>query len=262
MNPIIELSWIDLTAASSFVILVAVLTRLKGVGGQMEFLVSALRMVVQLLVVGYVLVFLFEQESAALVMVVLVIMGGFAVQTVLGRVQHTFPGLWKIVSISIFLGCGVITFIFCNLIIRVDPWYDPRYLIPLTGMIIGNSMNGLALGAERLSAEFRQRIDEIETALSLGASRSLAARPAVASAYRASIIPTISSMSAIGLVFLPGMMTGQILSGTSPLLAVRYQVAIMFAISGSVALASFFMIHLGYRKFFTDQHQLRVDLLQ
>jgi putative ABC transport system permease protein len=126
-------------------------------------------------------------------------------------------------------------------------------------MVIGNSMTGASLAAERLTAEFRERREEIETALCLGSSIQLAAEPAVSSAFRAALIPSVNAMAAMGLVFLPGMMTGQILSGTEPLIAVKYQIAIMCVITGSVATTTFLILRLGYRSYFTPYQSLRDD---
>jgi len=154
-------------------------------------------------------------------------------------------------------GCGGMTFFFCTLVIGLEPWYDPRYLIPLAGMVIGNSMTGASLATERLAAEFHERREEIETALCLGSSVKLSAEPAVSSAFRAALIPSINAMAAMGLVFLPGMMTGQILSGTEPLIAVKYQIAIMCVITGSVALTAFIILRFGYRSYFTSYQSLR-----
>ena len=125
------------------------------------------------------------------------------------------------------------------------------------GMVIGNSMTGASLATERLAAEFHERREEIETALSLGSSVKVAAEPAVSSAFRAALIPSINAMAAMGLVFLPGMMTGQILSGTEPLIAVKYQIAIMCVITGSVALTAFMILRFGYRSYFTSYQSLR-----
>jgi putative ABC transport system permease protein len=169
------------------------------------------------------------------------------------------PRFYRIVGSSILVGCGGATFFFCNAVIGLDPWYDPRYLIPLAGMIIGNSMTGAALAAERLAAEMRERREEIETALCLGATVRAASREAVRSAFRAALIPSINAMAAMGLVFLPGMMTGQILSGTEPITAVKYQIAVMCVITGSVAVTSFLILLQGYRAYFTPAHQFRED---
>ncbi len=258
---IIDLSLIDLVLAYGLVLVAIGLARLKGIGQEREMLWASLRMVVQLLAVGYVLHMVFAIRSAAPVLLILLVMGGFAVQAVAGRVKHKMPRFYRVVSLSIMLGCGGATFFFCTLVIGLSPWYDPRYLIPLAGMIIGNSMTGASLAAERLAAEMKERREEIETALCFGAPARLAGREAVRSAFRAALIPSINSMAAMGIVFLPGMMTGQILSGTEPILAVKYQIAIMCVITGSVAVTSFLILLQGYRGYFTLAHQLR-DLSQ
>jgi putative ABC transport system permease protein len=216
-------------------------------------------MFVQLLLVGYVLHLVFALKSGLPVLMVLVVMVGFAVQTIGARVQVKMPHFYRVVGTAILFGCGAMTFFFCTLVIGLEPWYDPRYLIPLAGMVIGNSMTGASLAVERLNAEFRDRREEIETALCLGGSVQLAAAPAVGSAFRAALIPSVNSMAAMGLVFLPGLMTGQILSGTEPLIAVKYQIAIMCVITGSVALTSFLILRLGYRSYFTPYQSLRED---
>jgi putative ABC transport system permease protein len=123
-------------------------------------------------------------------------------------------------------------------------------------MIIGNSMNGASLAAERLASEIEDRREEIETAICLGATARQASETAVRNAFRAALIPTVNTMAAMGIVSLPGMMTGQILSGTEPIIAVRYQIAIMCAITGAVAITAYLIIILGYKQYFTDAHQL------
>ncbi len=254
---IIDLSMWDLVTVYSLLLMSIGLAHLLKAGQGREIFWSGLRMFVQLLMVGYVLHLVFALKSALAVLLILVVMGGFAVQTIGARVQTKMPNFYRVVGTAILFGCGGMTFFFCTLVIGLDPWYDPRYLIPLAGMVIGNSMTGASLAAERLSSEFRERREEIETALSLGGTVQLAAQSAVSSAFRAALIPSVNAMAAMGLVFLPGMMTGQILSGTEPLIAVKYQIAIMCVITGSVALTTFLILRLGYRSYFTPFQSLR-----
>lgn len=256
-KPIIDLTLADLALVYGLILLVAALARLRGIGQERDLLWSSLRMVVQLLAVGYILHFVFALESAAPVLLILAVMTAFSVQAVADRVKQRMPRFYRIVGSSMLVGCGAATLFFCNAVIGLDPWYDPRYLIPLAGMIIGNSMTGAALAAERLAAEMRERREEIETALCFGATARAASREAVRSAYRAALIPSINAMAAMGIVFLPGMMTGQILSGTEPITAVKYQIAIMCVITGSVAITSFLLLLQGYRAYFTPAHQFR-----
>jgi putative ABC transport system permease protein len=179
-----------------------------------------------------------------------------AVHTVAGRIKEKMPHFYKVVGSAMLCGCGGGTIFFCVMVIGPDPWYDPRYLIPLSGMIIGNAMTGASLAAERLAQEIRSRRDEIETALCLGATARQASLPAVRSALNAALIPSVNAMAAMGIVFLPGMMTGQILSGTEPMIAVRYQIAIMCVITGSVAVTSVLILQQGYRSYFSRYDQL------
>ncbi len=258
-STIIDISLWDLVTVYSLLLMSIGLAHLLKAKQGRDIFWAGLRMFVQLLLVGYILHLVFALKTALPVMLVLVVMVGFAVQTIGARVQVKMPHFYRVVGTSMLFGCGGMTFFFCTLVIGLEPWYDPRYLIPLAGMVIGNSMTGASLAVERLNAEFRERREAIETALCLGSSVQLAAEPAVSSAFRAALIPSINAMAAMGLVFLPGLMTGQILSGTEPLIAVKYQIAIMCVITGSVALSTYLILRLGYRSYFTPYQSLRED---
>ena len=253
---IIDLAYIDLAVVYGVVLLLVGLSRWQQIGQERALVIASARMGAQLLAAGYLLHLIFALQSPWPVLLILTVMGVFAIQTIASRVKARMPRFYPIVTSSIFVGCGVMTFFFCQIVIGLEPWYDPRYLIPLTGMIIGNSMTGASLAAERLASEMKERKDEIETALCLGASTRMAASDVVRSAFRAALIPSINSMAAMGIVFLPGMMTGQILSGTEPMIAVKYQIAIMCVISGSVAITSLLILIQGRRAYFTAAHQL------
>jgi putative ABC transport system permease protein len=154
------------------------------------------------------------------------------------------------------VGAGLTLAYVDAVVIRAHPWYDPQYLIPLFGMIIGNAMNGAALAAERLASEMEARRAEIEAWLALGATPARASREAVRRALVAALIPAVNGLMVVGLVVLPGMMTGQILAGTSPLLAVRYQIVVAFMLAGAVAMTSVIVVLWYRRTFFTAAEQL------
>ncbi len=253
----IELSRIEMVMVVGLLPLVAALSMWRGLSLK-TFLWPGLRMVVQLSVLGVVLELIFSASSGLFVALLLVLMAGFAVQTVVERLEHRFPGVYRIVAMALLVGCGGATVFFCHLVIGIEPWYSPRYLIPLAGMVFGNSMTGASLAAERLTSDLRQRREEIEASLCLGASPRQASREVLKKAYYASMIPTINSMAAMGLVFIPGMMTGQILSGVSPQVAVAYQIAIMCVIVFGVSVASLLILEFGYRACFTSAWQLRL----
>ena len=221
---------------------------------------SILRMALQLLAIGFVLEYLFEIHIWYVTVGVFVAMVFFAARTVLARTGIEFGGLTAILGVAMLAGAGSVSAFLALAVVQVDPWYAPRYFIPLAGMVLGNSMNGCALALERFYSGVREQRKLVETHLAHGATGGEATRDLLRSAFRASLIPTLSSMSGIGLVFIPGMMTGQILGGVDPLDAIRYQMVIMMAILGSVALASFVVLYLERGRFFDEYHLLRKEL--
>jgi putative ABC transport system permease protein len=250
----------NLAFCYGMILLVVGLARLGGAGREKDLLWASFRMIVQLTAVGFLLRFIFAVQSPFPTLLILLLMGTFALQVMGGRVKSKVPGFYRIVGLSLLFGCGGVTVYFCLLVVGASPWYSPRYLIPLASMILGNSMNGASLAVERYLSEVRERRDEIETALCLGASSATAASPSLRQAFRAALIPTTNTMAAAGLVTLPGMMTGQILSGTDPLIAVKYQIAIMCAIVAGVALTAFLALCQCRKVCFTPFHQLRDNL--
>ncbi|BCS55034.1 iron export ABC transporter permease subunit FetB [Geobacter sp. SVR] len=256
-NHVVPMDLLQLSCAYGLILLSIALTRLRKIGQEKQLLWASIRMVLQLLAVGYLLHVVFTVRSPLPVVLMLLAMTGFSLQVAGTRIKKRMPHFYRVAGSSIIIGCGGVTFYFCSLVVGYTPWFDPRYLIPLAGMIIGNAMNGASLAAERLTSEMYERREEIETALCLGATTRQAAEPAVRAAYAASLIPTMNTMAATGIVALPGMMTGQILSGTEPIVAVRYQIAIMCAITGAVAITSFMLLLQGYRHYFTEAHQLK-----
>lgn len=182
---------------------------------------ATFRMLVQLVAVGFVLVFVFENESAWLGVGILVMVLGVSSWIALRPLQDKGPSQYGLILFSLTVsGVSVLALVLWG-VIGLDPMYQPRYFIPLTGMIFANAMNAISLAGERF--EMERRSQNYQT------SRS--------AAFNAAMIPQINSFLAVGLVALPGMMTGQILSGVSPLEAVRYQIVVMNMILGSAGLA-------------------------
>ncbi|MEN6430930.1 MAG: ABC transporter permease, partial [Coriobacteriales bacterium] len=144
-----------------------------------------------------------------------------------------------------------VTFAVTGIVIRVPVWYEPRYVIPIAGMVLGNSMTGIALSLERLFSDLDAHSEEVLGTLALGASPWEAARGAVRSSLRAGLIPTINSMAAAGIVFIPGMMSGQVLAGADPLEAAKYQVVVMLMVSAATAVGSIIAVTLAYRRRFS-----------
>lgn len=183
---------------------------------------AMLRMLVQLFAVGYVLTSIFKSDNGWLILGVLLIMLSAASWIALGPVRKQRRKLYTKVWASIALGGGLTLALITQGVLRLEPWFAPRFLIPLAGMIFANSMNSVSIAAERFDAE--------QTA---GADYCTARQ----TAFRAALIPLTNSLLAVGIVSLPGMMTGQILSGVSPLVAASYQIMVMSMIFGSGGLA-------------------------
>ena len=191
------------------------------------------RMLVQLLLVGYLLSYIFEAENAAIVITVLAIMVFASSWIALGTIPIKRSTLYKQALLSIAAGGGFTLLIITQGVLNLDPWYLPQLIIPLAGMIFANSMNSVSLAAERLNAEIDRKALYIE-------ARHIA--------LHASLIPVINSLFAVGLVSLPGMMTGQILSGVSPLIAARYQIIVMCMIFASSILSAVIFLLLSESK--------------
>ena len=146
-------------------------------------------------------------------------------------------------------------------LVGVRPWYSPQYAVPLLGMILGNTLTGISLGLDRLGGELAARRAQVEALLALGATRWEAARCPIQEAVRTGLIPILNSMMVVGIVSLPGMMTGQILAGASPLEAVKYQIVIMFLIASGTALGTVSVVLLSYRRLFNSSHQFLYHLV-
>ena len=257
MNEALEISTLRLAAGYLFVALVLAITTRWKIGRTAEIVIATVRMTLQLVAVGFILEWVFARPNPWITVTIFLIMEGFAIRNVFARVKVPTPKRLRTVIIgSLFLGTTTAVVFFLFVILAVDPWYRPQYFIPITGMLIGNSMTGIALGYDRLTTGIRSNAHRIETALMLGATPAAAARHYAHEAFTAAILPTINAMLGMGIVFLPGMMTGQILAGSSPVLAIRYQIGIMMGILGAVTITVFLMTTLGYRTFFTPEATL------
>ena len=257
MDGIIEIGPLRLLFAYGFLLLVLFFTRKQGIGKEKEIIISTIRMTLQLIIMGYILVYIFDQSNVLVTILIFVVMVTFAIRNIFSRVK-TFMNkrLRRIVVISMLTGTVVTTFYFLLLVINLDPWYEPRYFIPIAGMVIGNSMTGIALGTERLLGEMKSRKQLVEGALMLGATPRDATMGITRDVFTSAIMPTINSMVGMGIIFLPGMMTGQILAGISPMVAIEYQIAIMLGILGAVSITLFMLTRLGYQTFFNKWSQL------
>lgn len=202
-------------------------------------LYALVRMLGQLLIIGYLLSYIFDSKSAMVVIFVLVVMVFSSSWIALGTVKAQRWLLLKHALLAILIGGGLTLLVVSQFVIKLQPWYMPQYMIPLAGMIFANAMNSVSLAAERLLTELKRGESFVD------------ARNA---AMQTSLIPTVNSLLAVGLVSLPGMMTGQILSGVSPMIAVRYQIMVMCMLFASSIICAALFIILG-RKIFEVSSQ-------
>ena len=179
------------------------------------------------------------------------------------RNEYRYAGIWLDSTISMWTTSWLMTAIALFGIVQVQgagetsSWYNPRYAIPLLGMLLGNTISAVSLSLDRVTHELASKRDQVETLLALGATRWESGRWAVQQAIRVGMVPTINAMMVVGVVSLPGMMTGQIIAGQDANQAARYQVMIMFLMAAGAALVTFSVVLMGYRRLFTADHQFQ-----
>lgn len=243
---------------SIIIVIVAILiaTYLK-LGISREISIVSVRVFFQLLIMGYVLVYILQSEHILIVTLVLVGMALYGAFTSSKR-EKSIPQAFRISFISIFLGIFfTLGIVLAFGVIQIKA----QYIIPIASMIIGSCMNATSLLMNRLKSEIRAQKQQIEAALCLGASSKQASELSLKTAIRASLIPSINRAATVGIVTLPGSMSGMIFAGISPIAAVKYQMLIEYVAIGSVAISVFCSAFFTYRQFFTKYHQLRDDQL-
>ncbi|MBD3671868.1 MAG: iron export ABC transporter permease subunit FetB [Gammaproteobacteria bacterium] len=262
MNMIL-LDYYDLAIAAALVGVLALSSVMLGLGMGRQLVIAALRTAVQLSIVGLILKVLFENLHLGWMTLVAGVMLLAAGREVMQRQQHRFRGAWGygMGTTSMFLSSFTLTLFALLVIIGNQPWYQPQYAIPLLGMMLGNTMSGIALGLDRLTSSAMAHRTSIEARLMLGHSWSQAISTIRRESMRVGMIPMINAMAAAGLVSLPGMMTGQILAGSPPLEAVKYQILIMFLITAGTGFGTMTAVWLGARRLFDERQRLRLDRL-
>ncbi|MEC9345848.1 MAG: ABC transporter permease [Pseudomonadota bacterium] len=247
-----------------FLVLNAGLSILLGLGIVRRMAIAAARMVVQLALVGLVLDVVLTTRSPALIVLTVSVMTAVAAYEVIARQERPLAGIWGygLGGATMLFGAAVVTVFALGVQLRPDPWYDPRFAVPLFGMILGNAMTGIALVMNAFVADVTTRRRAIEAHLLAGAPRMLALRASLRRAATAGLVPIVNAMAATGVVSLPGMMTGQILAGADPAQAVRYQIMVMFLIAGATGLGVSVAAWGMALRLSDSRHRLRVDRLR
>jgi len=261
---VIHLSSMNLAVAAVLVLLLGIAATALKLGVSKTLYIAALRTTVQLLLIGLVLKFLFENVHLGWMALLATVMLLVAGREVMARQQRPFAGSWGygLGTLSMFVSSFVLTLFALTVIIGTEPWYQPQYAIPLLGMMLGNTMNGVSLAMDRLTESAYQQRMVIEARLALGQHWREAIGGIARDSTRIGMLPMINAMAAAGIISLPGMMTGQILAGAPPLEAVKYQILIMFMITAGTGFATVLATWLGAKRLFDDRHRLRLERLR
>ncbi|MFW6298551.1 MAG: ABC transporter permease [Bacillota bacterium] len=256
-DSVIGLSVLDIALGYVFVLIVLLILKRQSIRRETILIIATLRMTVQLIAMGFILTVVLENPNPLVTFTIILVMIGFAVFTVFRKFKGQLnASLKRVIMIAMPIGTLVALTYFLFVVVRITPYYDPQYFIPISGMIIGNSMTGISLGVHTMIHRFTDNKAGVVEALNLGAHPKDASRPIINEAFDSAIMPTLNNMLGIGIIFLPGMMTGQILSGVVPMTAISYQIGIMLGILGGVSLTTYIFLRLAYRTFFNDQQQL------
>jgi UDP-glucose/iron transport system permease protein len=221
---------LDLLALSFIPVLAVVIILFKW-SQQYKYSVYAVtRMLAQLMLIGYVLSYIFASNSSILMLSIVLLMVTVSSSIALNHIKHKTRFHYQTTFLSILIPGGLTFILITQVVLQLEPWYLPHYFIPIAGMIFANAMTSVSLAAERFDSEYDRSNSYLE-------SRN--------TAFKAAMIPQNNALLAVGLVSLPGMMTGQILSGISPLIASRYQIMVMCMIYGSGGLAAAMYLYLN-----------------
>ena len=257
----VPISLVQLGLAALLMLISVLLSWRLRLGLGRDIVVASVRMTVQLLLVGLILGWVFALKHPLPVIGIGLVMTLLAGQAAVGRTARRYAGIYLDSFLAVFGSSFLLTGLALSGILQIRPWFEPQYAVPILGMVLGGSLTSVSLALDRFTSDVQSRRGEIESLLAMGASRWEAAHGAVTAAVRTGMIPTLNGMAVMGVVSLPGMMTGQILAGASPNTAVRYQIVIMFVLSASAALGSLIVTLLAFRTIFDDRDRLRADRL-
>lgn len=253
---IITLNFTDLGWLLGLLGIALVLSRWQQLSLEGQLIFASARSLIQLLVIGYIIAGIFALNNPIVVLIILGIMVTIAAIVAKNRLGKKRQGLLVTAWFSIFISSVLTVGYALIFMIKPQTWYEPQYLIPLMGMVLGNAMNSASLAGERLGSLIESNYREVETYLSLGATPKQAINTYQKEAIRVSLIPTLNQMMVVGMVSLPGMFTGQVLAGANPLDAASYQILILFMIVVTNLLSAILITEGVYRRYFNRHFQL------
>lgn len=262
MKDAIDISWFQLGLFSLILLIPLFICRYLNIRVGKDIFISVIRMVLQLTLVGFYLSYLFSLNSLIVNIAWLLVMMFIGAASIIDKSKLPKQRLLLPVSIGLFIGTIPVLLLLCLFVIQPIPFYNTQYMIPLAGMLLGNTLSGNIIALQNLFSAFSIRKSEYEGAIALGASPQYASHLFVQDAFKKAIAPLLASMTSIGLVTLPGMMTGQILSGTAPMIAVKYQFMIMIAIFVVLTISLLITIKLVLMAGLTKEGRVLVAFIQ
>ena len=236
-------------------LIVILIMKVNKIGNTSELLIGSIRMTLQMTIIGFILQYIFGNPNPIFTLLFITTTMGFAIYQVLAKNKDLNKRFRRSIVLSLLCcGFGVMLYFVC-VVVQTD-FFNPQYTIPLAGMLIGNAMTGVLLGLKTFKEIVRSHKAQTATLLNLGIEPKTILKPYMNAAISTALLPTINSMMGMGIIFLPGMVTGQLLSGTVPTTAIMYQIAIVISICAAVCLTSFFALHFGIRTLYNERNQI------
>lgn len=255
MNGIVKIQLWQFALVYLLLIIAALIMKKCRVNQTKLLMIASLRMTVQLILAGLILTYIFKHPHPAFTLLYFAAMTVFAVFRILSKNKTLNLRFKAVIALSVSLsGAAIVCFFICA-VVGVSI-FNPQYVIPIGGMVMGNTMTGVSLGVKTFRESLAGRRSEINALMCAGAPCDKILLPFVRRALETALLPTLNSMVGMGIVSLPGMMTGQILSGTMPATAILYQIAIMIAICTVVCLACFGSLYFGSRTLYSRAEQI------
>ena len=255
MNEIVELSILQFSLIYLLLIIVLIIMKKSKIEQTKLLLISTARMTVQLVLAGLILTYIFERPHPIFVILYLAAMIIFSIHRVLSNHKELNKGFKLSIGLALTFS-GIFILAYFVIVVVGENFFNPQYTIPLAGMIIGNAMTGVTLGLKTFEENLKSQRSRIEALLNLGVTPKEILLPFANNALETALLPTLNRMLGMGIISLPGMMTGQILSGTSPTTAILYQIAIMVAITVAVCLTVFLALNFGYKTLYNKRNQM------
>jgi len=255
MEGVAKLSILQFSLIYLLLIIVLIIMKKSKIKQTKLLLVSSIRMTVQLILAGLILTYIFENQHPLFTVAYLIAMIAFAIYRILSQSKELNIKFKLIISASLLFS-GLFVLSYFILVVTRQNLFNPQYTIPIAGMIMGNSMTGITLGLKTFQENIKGQRPQLESLINLGVHPKRILLPFANTALETALLPTLNSMLGLGIIYLPGMMTGQILSGTLPMTAIMYQIAIMIAICTSVCLTTFCALFFGYRTLYNSEMQI------